>query len=241
MTPIRMRPFVTALAFAALASGCAMKDDGYKAGDLGNGGFYFSCEDAVACSRYSNDASKFPKKVSLGSTFSVRFEPKSSSKGLAITFNESAPDRGITVRAVGDIVSKGPRGMVGLKPGFATLASRDAAGAIVDYTVIEVARPDALVIYAADEGRTDPSQVGTVARIELGRGDRRTFRAFARSNKEDLAGSLNVEWRSTDPSVIDVESTTDGKASVVARAPGQATLIATGGTFEQKIPVEVAQ
>ena len=39
-------------------SGCSLADPGYKPGELGNGGFYFSCDDAVACTRYSNDAAR---------------------------------------------------------------------------------------------------------------------------------------------------------------------------------------
>src|SRR5690348_3653742 len=104
-----------ALGAALLTCGCSStRDPGYKEGDLGNGGFYFSCDDAVTCVPYSNDAAKFPKSVSLGSTFSVRFVPEQSS-GLHITFNESAPDRGITVAPVGEFVSRGPNGLVAVK------------------------------------------------------------------------------------------------------------------------------
>ena len=97
------------LGVGALAAACSSSDSGYQPGNLGNGGFYFSCDDAVACSKYSNDASKFPKAVSLGSTFAVRFVPKPSS-GLDIHFNEAAPDRGITVQPIADFVTIGPMG-----------------------------------------------------------------------------------------------------------------------------------
>ena len=77
---------------AAVASGCSLTDSGYKPGELGNGGFYFSCSDAVACTRYSNDASKFPQLVSLGSTFEVRFVSKTNAADdTHITFNEKGP------------------------------------------------------------------------------------------------------------------------------------------------------
>src|SRR6185295_17595660 len=75
----------------AITSGCSATNGGSKDGELGNGGFYFSCNDAVACTPYSNDAAKFPKAVSLGSTFTVRFVPKPISNSL-ITFNDKAPD-----------------------------------------------------------------------------------------------------------------------------------------------------
>ena len=57
----------------------------------------------------------------------MRFQTKTNS-GLDIHFNESAPDRGITVAPVGDFVSRGPKGLVAVKSGYATLASRDASG-----------------------------------------------------------------------------------------------------------------
>jgi hypothetical protein len=237
MKRITMRPLVTAAFAAALSVGCSsLADPSSKPGELGNGGFYFSCSDAVACSKYSGDASKFPSAVSLGSTFSVRFVPKPSN-GLDIHFNDSAADRGITVQAVGEqYISRGPSGLAAVKPGFATLTSRDAQGQLVDYVVIKIAKPDALVVYAADTSSTTPAPVD---KVELTRGDRRAFRAFAQEKKSDLAGTLQVEWTSSSSSIVAIESTTDGKATLVARAAGTATLTATGGTFAQNVVVEV--
>lgn len=232
-----MRPLFVSLAAAGLLAGCALDDSGYKAGELGNGGFYFSCDDAVACSRYSDDASKFPKAVSLGSTFSVRFVPKTNS-GLDIHFNESAADRGLTIQPVADFITRGPKGLTAVKSGYASLMSRDAAGFIVDYVVVRIARPDALVVYEADGARTDPPPV---AKVELVNGDRRAFRAFAQEKKQDLAGSLQVEWTSSDTSKVEIESTTGGQVMIIARSQGSATLTATGGTFVQQVPVEVTQ
>jgi hypothetical protein len=236
MTRFLMRPLLAALAAAALTVGCQLDDGGYAAGELGNGGFYFSCDDAVACSRYTDDASQFPKAVALGSTFSVRYVPKPSS-GLDIKLNDSAPDRGVTVQPISNAyVARGANGLAAIKAGYATIASRDAAGQLVDYVVIRVARPDALVVYAADESRTDPPLVSNVT---LGRGDKRAFRALAREGTATLAGSLQMEWRSSNPGVVDIESTTEGKVTVVARSAGSATLEATGGTFTQTLAVEV--
>lgn len=228
---------IFAALFAVVATaGCSLAGDGGKAGELGNGGFYFSCEDAVACDKYSNDASKFPSSVSLSSTFSVRFVPKTGSSG--IVFNESAPDRGITIQPVGDFVSRGPKGLVAIKSGYATLASRDAQGKLVDYVVVRVARPDALVVYSADDSRSDPPRVESV---DLTVGSRRAYRAFAQEKKADLAGSLQVEWTTEDPRVAVVENTTDGKATISARAAGTTNLVAVGGTFTQKIAIQVSQ
>ena len=233
--PALALPLALALAAAALTVGCSSADPGYQPGQLGNGGYFFSCDDAVACSKYSGEALKFPKAVSLGSTFAVRFVPKTAS-GLDIHYNESAPDRGIITQPVGDYVSRGPSGLAAVKSGYATLASRDASGQLVDYVVMRIAKPDALIVYAADAVNVDPPHVD---RVDLVMGDRKTFRAFAQEKKQDLAGSLQVEWKSSNASVVEVESTTGGKATIVARSVGTATLIATGGTFTQEVPVEV--
>jgi hypothetical protein len=235
-----LRPLLAAAVAAALTIGCSLSDSGSKAGELGNGGFYFSCDDAVACSKYTDDASKFPEAVSVGSTFSVRFVPKTTT-GVDIHFNESAPDRGVTVSPIGDtFVSRGAKGLAAVKVGYATLASRDATGHLVDYVVVRVAKPDALVVYSADESRTDPPSVESID-MSLSSNTRKSFRAFAQANKANLAGSLQIEWTSSNKAVADIESTSDGKATIVARSAGNAMLVATGGTFTQQIPITVKQ
>lgn len=236
--PRRITPsFVSLAALVALAAGCSLDDSGYQPGELGNGGFYFSCDDnAASCSKYSNDSSKFPKAVSLGSTFKVRFEPKKTS-GVDIHFNESAPDRGIIVQPVADFITRGPRGLTAVKGGYATLASRDASGQLIDYTVIRVAKPDALVVYPEVSSGATPIPVAT---INLKPSDSKTFSAFAQQNKEDLAGSLQIEWTSSNPSVVTVQNVSGGKATISAVSAGNATLTATGGTFSQTVPVVVA-
>ena len=235
---MKLRPLLTALAMAAVATGCSSLDPGTKAGELGNGGFHFSCDDAVACSQYTDTASKFPDAVALGSTFAVTFTPKATT-GLDIHFNEAAPDRGITVSPISDVyVTRGVKGLVALKSGYATIASRDASGQLVDYVALRVARPDALIVYSADQPTTNPVPVDAVE-LSLSAGDRKTFRAFAQQNKANLAGSLQVEWTSTNPAVAEVQSTTDGIATVVPRSAGSAMLVATGGTFTQQVPITV--
>ena len=165
---LRSAVVALALTLAAATSGCSSADggSGYQAGELGNGGFYFSCDDAVSCNKYSDDASKFPKAVSLTSTFAVRFVPKQSTRGIDIRFNESEPDRGIVITPVSDFVTRGPKGLAAVKAGYATLAARDAGGQLVDYVVVRVQKPDALVVYAADD--TTVSTPAPVDRMSAG-------------------------------------------------------------------------
>jgi hypothetical protein len=230
-----------AIAVTAVTAGCSSVDSegtGYQPGELGNGGFYFSCDDAVSCAKYSNDASKFPKAVSLGSVFTVRYVPKLDTSGINIHFNDGATDRGITVQSLGPYLSQGPSGLAAVKTGYGTLASRDASGQLVDYVVVRIARPDALVVYAADD--TDVDAPTPVSLVTLTRGEQRAFKAFAQENKQDLAGSLQLEWTSSNSTVAEVASTTNGIAKLVAHSAGTATLTATGGTFTQQVPIEVS-
>lgn len=217
-------------------AGCSSAEGGAKPGELGNGGFYFSCDDAVSCLRYSNDAAKFPKSVALGSNFRVRFVSNASTS-KQISFDDSSPDRGITVEPVGAFVSRGPNGLTALKVGEATLISRDAAGRLIDFVNVHVSKPDALVVYEAQDVGDSPARV---SEIELHKNQRTSYRAFAQEKMAVLAGTLGVEWRTEPEAVLSIDGVTDGTVTVVGRTPGSAKLIATGGTFSTEIPVTVS-
>ncbi len=229
---------ITTLGVLAVA-GCS-STDGSKAGELGNGGFYFACTDAVSCTRYSDDADKFPKVVSVGSSFQVRFTPKSSTSLNASDSNinlTTGTDRGITISPVGEFISRGPNGLVAQKLGYGTITARDAAGQLIDFVNVRVAKPDALVVYdaAVAHGET-PSRIEA---LTMSLSDSRQLRAFAQEKNSVLAGSLAVEW-SVEPKsgVVDIIDR-DGEVTITPRAAGMAKLTASGGTFSQEISVEV--
>ena len=228
------------IALVVATSGCSQIDSGYQGGELGNGGFYLSCDDAVACAAGTDDAKKFPKTVAVGSTFSVRFTNTTTTNGTNIKLTSSA-DRGITIDPVGTFVTRSINGLSGQKPGIATIAAHDASGQLIDFVNVEIGRPDALVIYdAADpSGTTNPYPIVANKLSLESVGDRRTLKAFAQRNKATLAGTLAIEWVSNDPSIFDVETTSGGEATIVAIKTGTATLTATGGTYTQSIQVTV--
>lgn len=225
---------ITTLGLLAIA-GCS-STEGYKAGELGNGGFYFACTDAVSCARYSDDAAKFPKAVSVGSSFQVRFTPRSGTNDSRITFG-SGENRGITIDPVGEYISRGPNGLVALKLGYGTISARDAAGQVVDFVNIRVAKPDALVVYDAAVAHGDtPNRIDALT-MSLSRS--RQLRAFAQEKNSVLAGTLAVEWTVVPKTgVVDIQDS-DGEITVTPRAAGSAKLTAVGGTFTQEILVEV--
>lgn len=234
----------TALALAALVSvtcvGCQMdfseSDGGEADGALGNGTFYFDCADAVTCKRFGSEREVFPSAVSLGSTFQVRYEARPRAAGVRIAYDDTAPERGLTVASVGEGISVGAHGFLALGEGLSSLVARDASGKVVDFVAVRVARPDDLVVYSVLETGPDPTAVDTIA---LEATSRASYRAFARSGDELLAGALAVQWRSSDPTVFVVDHVRDGTATIVARGSGIASLVATGGTFVREISVMV--
>ena len=157
--------------------------------------------------------------------------PKTNS-GLDIHFNESAPDRGITVEPVSEVyVSRGAKGLAAVKTGYATIASRDASGALVDYVVLRVAKPDALVVYSADDTRRARRLTSTA--VSLSAGDRKTYRAFAQENKAVLAGSLQIEWTSSNPPSPTSRAPRTARRPSSRNPPGPRRSSPTGGTFTQ--------
>jgi hypothetical protein len=219
------RLFLIGAAGLLATSGCsAVPTSGEKPGELGNGNFYFACDDAVSCAPYSNDAAKFPKSVSLGSTFTLRFVP-----------NSGVDAAGVSIRPVGEYITSGPAGLAAMKAGYATVTSRDGAGNLIDYVSIRVDRPDALVVYAANDRATVPHALTDVT---LHVGDNMTFRAFAQYKKAVLAGSLGIDWTADSRSFADLD-TADGAAALTARSPGSVSLTAEGGTFKQVLKVTV--
>lgn len=221
-----------ALGLGIALVGCSATDSGYQGGELGNGGFYLSCDDAVACAPGTDDAKKFPKSVAVGSTFSIRFTNDSAS-GTNIVLTD-ATDSGITVDPIGTFVTRGVQGLSAQKVGVATIAAHDAAGQLIDYVNIEIDQPDALVIY-------DPDVPGDMISdtLDLSSGTQKNLRAFAQHKLTTLAGTLAIEWTSSDPSVVQVEELNGGEVTLAARKSGTATLTAVGGTFTRTVEATV--
>lgn len=225
-----------AAAAALLIVGCSSKLESgtpaYKAGELGNGGFEFTCDDSVACNKF-NAAATFPNTVARGASFRVKYVPRDART------NEPGSSAGVTTSAVGNTyLSYGPDGFVGVKAGLGTITARNAQGQLVEFTTIKIEKPDTIVVYDGEySGTTTPPLID---KVTLSVGERKTLRALARSGGHDLAGLLQYEW-ATDGVIVGVDSPMQGKATITAKKAGTATLTVTGGTFTQEIPVEVSQ
>lgn len=227
------------LAALAMATGCAgvgnpsPSSPSVKTGTLGNGGFTFKCDDSVACDRYHN-ADTFPSSIAEGSTFDLQFFLRADSHGYDYLKNAEA---GTTIEPVGKYVNQGASGFAAVEAGIATVTARDNKGWIVDYITVNIVKPAGLVVYDASYTGDDPPRI---ASIQLDPGESRSFRTVAKgADQQVLAGLVTVEWTSDDKNVVDVESYSKGKVTIVAKASGVAHLVAKGAALEQTIDVTV--
>jgi hypothetical protein len=210
----------------------------YRGGELGNGGFAFKCDEAVSCRQWSDDAAKFPDTVALGSTFRLRYIPRSASTPT-LNINITTPENpdGTIIEGVGsDFLTKSVDGFLAVGEGYGTVVARNAQGVVLDYTQLRILRPDSLFVYQADSSSERPPRITSV---QLRVGENVTYRAAAERSSEILAGEIRCEWTSGDESVVDTTVDSSGKVTVYARSAGETTLSVAGGSFSQELAVEV--
>lgn len=244
-------PFLCAAAAAYATLGCSAADPTAKVqveGELGNGGFLFLCDDSVQCEKTASDVSKFPKAISVGATFNVKYKLDKDPAIIKVSLDNSSPDKGITVQpATGtatsatsagayQYLSRGVDGLVGIKTGFATLVARDTKGSVVDYITVKLQKPDAIAVYRAEDRSSPPPRVSTVS---LTTGDNASLRAVAQKAGQDLGGALQVDWDSDKPNVVSVDGKAGVKVTLTAKSAGSAVLTATAAGFTTTINVEV--
>jgi hypothetical protein len=228
---------VLLFALAGCTSNPPAGSTAYKEGKLGNGSFLFKCDDAVACDRWSTDDAKdFPTQIATGSNFRLRFVADGQ-EGTTLNIKGTQYD-GITLAPVGPYVSSGPDGFAAVNPGYGTVYARDSKGAVIDYVTFRIVKPDDLVVYQADYKGVDPVPVRKIAMTV---GQRQSFRTFGRYKQEVVAGSIRVQWTSTDTEIAEVDSYTRGVVTILPKAPGTTKLTAVGGGLTKEIDLEVRE
>lgn len=228
-----------ALALGACTPNPSPGDAAYRDGSLGQGSFAFACDDGLACHvTSSGDAKTFPSMIATGSRFDVRFVPNDE-QGVDDPFDSSSTN-GIVITPVAPYLENGIDGLAAVKPGWGTLLATDATGAVVDYIIVTIVQPDALVVYDANTPLTleNPASIDEVS---LSPGDTRTFRVVAEKNDERVAGALTTSWSSSDESILDVDRSPGGLVTVRAKKAGSATLTAKGAALETKVTVDVVE
>lgn len=226
----RSAPVALAL---ALFVGCsdadylpAAGDRAYETGGLGNGAFLFLCDDTVTCDPRSENAERFPQMLAAGATFDLRFVPtgeQGEGRPLGSTYG------GLTGEALGPFLGNGPAGYVALEPGYGTVIVRDHRGLVVDYLHLRVTRPDGFLLYAADAApiKNPPA----IESLMLARSVRRSLRAVPVRYGTPLAGWIPLQWQSSDPGVVAVESVIGGVVNIVTKGVGSARLTADGAAM----------
>lgn len=227
---------------AAVATGCtgnpSAGSPAYKAGELGNGGFLFNCDDSVACDRWTtNNAKDFPDTVATGAAFNVRFVASGDQTSVDLTIN-SPKYNGVIETPIAPFMSSGPDGMTTVKPGYGVIAARDSRGYIVDYVTIRIVKPTGLIIYDAKYKGDDPTKLET---ITLKKDETQQYRAVGEYDKQKIAGSIRVSWKSADSNIAEVVSYTKGVVTVKGKAAGKTKLTASGAALDQDVNVEVTE
>jgi hypothetical protein len=208
----------------------------YKAGELGNGSFLFACDDSVACDRWTtNNAADFPKQIATGAVFDVRFV-ENGQQGTITTNDQKYA--GVTSQPVAPYVSSGPDGFVTDQPGFGVIMAKDGRGYVIDYATITIVKPDSLVVYDASYKGNNPTAHEA---LTLKVGDAPSFRTVAQYSLEAVAGSIQVQWTSADPQIVQVQSYSRGVVTLSAKGVGSTKLTAAGAALTKDIPVEVKQ
>lgn len=245
-TTNRTSAMLAAIAIAAGLSACSSNpptgSQAYKAGELGNGDFLFTCEDGAACLPYSGAAAKFPQQIASGSTFDIRFVAKAQQGTTINTGSQTYP--GVTITGVSPYVNSAPAtgGFAAIKPGYATLYAQDSAGSLIDFTKpIRVVQVEELVLYDADKYKDENDAADKiperVTSFEVTVGSAKTYRIRAEAGGQPLAGSIAVEWKCDDGGVSVANLANVGVIRGVT--PGTSVVTVEGAGVTKTIQVTV--
>src|SRR5262249_13033167 len=144
-----------------------------------------------------------------GAEFGLRFESRSGRSGRL----EVASSDFVELLEGGRVRAK--------QSGYAALLARDAAGQVVDYTILHVHAIASLGV------------LGVTTDTLLKPGDRRALRAWPRDQTNTpLAGTLTYEWETSDPRVATASVNDGGAATLnaVGRGTVRVRVIAGGST-----------
>ena len=251
---------VVLLAFAALASAlgaCADTgspgpgDAAYQSGELGNGGFTFSCADTnLAClEQSSGDAKAFPAGVAKLSTFRVRYVPKPGYESTvnvviddtsgAASASAGSKNTGSIQEVGGKFLEKRADGFFARAPGLGTIVARDAGGNLIEFTTIPIREAARLVVYeAAFAGSQSQSSTRS---ITMTKGEQKSYRVVAQdATAQNLGGSFVTEWKAVDETIATLDSRDRGVLNLVGLAAGKTTIKVTGLGLSTEVPVEVS-
>lgn len=172
-------------------------------GEIANGTFTYECvsdADAFCATPRKSDA-LVPAAIALGTTFRLSFV---SPDGQAVPLDLLGTTQ-VTLAPDGTIHAD--------KPGYASVFARDPNGEVEDYFHLRVVTPAALQVIGVDPSTT------------LQPGDARSIYAQPLDGSGDLlAGTGTYDWETSAPTIVSVETSALGFASLRAGQPGLARI-----------------
>lgn len=193
-------------------SGCGPLGPG-SMGELGNGLFTYACDsdsDPMCDSGATGQA--MPKRVALGSRFSVTFTATDNASAIVEPVSEDFLTKTETVGASFKAVGAGVGGL---------LAKRGET--VLDLYHVEISAVDHVQVDASGESI---HTVEGISALELAPGETAELRGFAvDASDQVLAGALSCEWSTADDTVGEILTlATDNVITVQANQPGVTTL-----------------
>lgn len=222
---MRRRSALVLLAVCLWAAACDDGlDDHRRAGELGNGAFYYLCVDDTDIACDEAGYATFPEAIGVDGRFALQF----GGFGRALGTLEPA-SRTFMARDGDELVAK--------SPGLVAILARDAADAhVLDFVHVVVEEPAALLLWVfgqdADAGGLAPSWVGGAGLVS----------AVPTSDTGlALAGSRErYHWTSSDERILRIDGDPHGsRAQVIALAAGTVTIAAQSGELTGELEVTV--
>lgn len=210
------------LGFAAL-TGCSQPPEVPTSGngELHQGSFVYTCSsssDAASCG--PNGAPTLPTGIALGADFGLRYEPSAA--------EEHALEPSASFFTVDATTGR----LHTARAGYGVVLVTNDKGDVIDFVNLRVKTIATLTVAGVDPDTS--LVVGETRTLDV-----TAFDAVG----EPLAGTLALEWESSDPAVATVTVTdTDrslGTATVHTVAPGTARLRVVAGTTTGTISIKV--
>jgi uncharacterized protein YjdB len=218
---------------AALSSACGANSSAPgREGDLGNGVFAYNCQDPSdsACpsglSAISQDCQQasvassgtncFPSSIAVGGKFRIQYHVNPSQVS-----NAGNP----TLRAVSSdyLVTAGDGIFMAKKSGYVGVVATSTVNSnVLDYTLLRMAPVAALKLQDNDSGKPALPTTDVIV------GQSRTYHVIAQGKlTEQLAGAIDVNWTSSDPTIVQLKSgNPNATMEIQVLKAGQATITA---------------
>ncbi len=208
------------------AYGCGDSDSkpSSSQGELGRGDFTYGCYNSTDsfCTGNRHD---FPEAIALDGWFELDFVDMSGRAGRIVSGSAAIEEADLGLHAV--------------RPGLAAMLALSGDSEVVDLLHVRVLAVDDLQLVLS--GGALDRRAASYDTLELSTGESLLARPGPLDKRgEAMAGVLEYDWSSSDPSILMVTARRDGaEATLTPLQVGQATLVVTTGELEVSFDVVV--